>query len=53
MIGGYMIRGLKIDGKKEMSLSEEIIDFSSPDKVYVPLMNNNTPCDCLVKKEKK
>ncbi|MBQ1812472.1 MAG: RnfABCDGE type electron transport complex subunit C [Bacilli bacterium] len=48
-----MIRGLKIDGKKEMSLSEEIIDFSSPDKVYVPLMNNNTPCDCLVKKGKK
>ena len=48
-----MIKGLKLDGKKEMSLSEEIIDFSSPSKVCVPLMNNNTPCECLVKKDKK
>lgn len=48
-----MIRGFKLDGKKEMSLSEEIIDFSAPDKVYVPLMNNNTLCECLTKKGRK
>lgn len=48
-----MIRGLKLEGKKEMSLSEEIIDFSSPSRVCVPLMNNNTSCECLVKKGKK
>ena len=48
-----MLRGVILDGKKEMSLSDEIIDFSSPNKVYVPLINNNISCECLVKKGKK
>ncbi len=47
------MRGLKLDGKKAMSLSDEIIDFSSPSRICVPLINNNTLCECLVKKGKK
>ncbi len=48
-----MIRGLKIDGKKDMSLSDEVIDFSEPSRVYVPLINGNTKCICLTKKGRK
>lgn len=48
-----MIRGIKLDGKKEMSLSDEIVDVSAPSKIYVPLMNGNIVCECVVKKGKK
>lgn len=48
-----MLRGIKLDGKKEMSLSEEIVDVSEVNKVYVPLMNGNIHCECVVKKGKK
>lgn len=48
-----MIRGIKLDGKKEMSLSEEVVDFCTPSRVYVPLMNGNTVCECLTKKGRK
>lgn len=45
--------GLKLDGKKEMSISTEIVDFSNPSRVYVPLMNGNTVCTCHAKVGKK
>lgn len=48
-----MLRGIKLNGKKEMSLSDEVVDFSAPSRVYVPLMNGNTPCECVTKKGKK
>jgi len=48
-----MLRGIKLDGKKNMSLSEEVVDFCSPSRVYVPLMNANVACECLTKKGKK
>lgn len=48
-----MLRGIKLDGKKEMSLSEEVVDASAPSKVYIPLMNGNTVCECLTKKGRK
>ena len=48
-----MLRGIKLDGKKEMSLSNEVVDVSDVSKVYVPLMNGNTLCECIVKKGKK
>lgn len=48
-----MLRGIKLDGKKNMSLSDEIVDFCSPSRVYVPLMNGNTPCEALTKKGRK
>jgi len=47
------MRGIRLDGKKEMSLSDEIIDFSNPSRVYVPLMNGNTKCECITKKGRK
>ena len=47
------MRGLKLDNKKSMSLSDEIIDFSNPSRVYVPLINGNTICKCTVKEGKK
>lgn len=48
-----MLRGIKLDGKKEMSLSDEIVDVSEVNKVYVPLMNGSVRCECIVKKGKK
>ena len=48
-----MLRGIKLDGKKEMSLSDEVVDVSDVSKVYIPLMNGNTHCECIVKKGKK
>lgn len=48
-----MIRGIKLDGNKEMSLSDEIVDFSSPTRIYVPLMNGNIECECVTKKGRK
>ena len=48
-----MLRGIKLDGNKEMSLSDEIVDFSNPTRVYVPLMNGNVECECVTKKGRK
>ena len=48
-----MVRGIKLDGNKEMSLSDEIVDFSNPTRVYVPLMNGNVECECVTKKGRK
>ena len=48
-----MLRGIKLDGKKEMSLSEEIVDVCDVNKVFIPLMNGNIECECVVKKDKK
>ena len=48
-----MIKGIKLDGNKEMSLSDEIVDFSNPTRVYVPLMNGSVECECVTKKGRK
>ena len=48
-----MVRGIKLDGNKEMSLSDEIVDFSAPTRVYVPLMNGSMECECVTKKGRK
>lgn len=48
-----MLKGIKLDGKKEMSLDEDIMDISNPSLVYIPLMNGNTSCSLTVKKGKK
>lgn len=48
-----MIKGIKLESKKRMSISNEIVDFSNPNRVYVPLINNNVLCECIVKKGKK
>lgn len=48
-----MLRGIKLDGNKEMSLSDEIVDFSNPTRVYVPLMNGSVECECVTKKGRK
>lgn len=48
-----MLRGIKLNGNKEMSLSDEIVDFSNPTRVYVPLMNGNVECECVTKKGRK
>lgn len=47
------MRGVKLDLKKEMSLSDEIVDISDVNKVYIPLINMNLECECVVKKGKK
>lgn len=48
-----MLRGIKLDEKKSMSFKDEIVDFSVPNRVYVPLINANIECECTVKKGKK
>lgn len=48
-----MTIGLTLENKKRMSISNEIVDFSDPSKVYIPLINNNVLCKSLVKKGKK
>lgn len=48
-----MISGVKIEGKKNMSITDEVVDVSNPNKVYVPLINNNVICECIVKDGKK
>ena len=44
---------MKINKIKEMSLSDEVVDFCSPSRVYVPLMNAGVLCECLTKKGRK
>ena len=48
-----MLRGIKLDGKKSISLSDEIVDVSEVNKVYIPLMNGNVKCECAIKIGKK
>src|SRR5574344_1302775 len=48
-----MINGKKIDGRKEMSISNEVVDLSNQNKIYVPLINNNVLCNYLTKAGRK
>jgi electron transport complex protein RnfC len=48
-----MIKGIKLDGKKEVSISNEIVDFSDPNEVYVPLINNGVLCECVTNEGRK
>ncbi|HOO68509.1 MAG TPA: RnfABCDGE type electron transport complex subunit C, partial [Bacilli bacterium] len=48
-----MLKGIKLDSKKTMSITDEIVDVSNPDKVYIPLINSNVICDNLTKKGRK
>lgn len=48
-----MKNGIKISGKKEMSISEEVINISNPKKVYIPLINCGVECTPLIKKNMK
>ncbi len=48
-----MSGALKLEGKKNMSISNEIVDFSSPNKVYIPLINCGKECEAIVKKGDK
>lgn len=36
-------------GHKELSLGNSLFDFLNPEFVYIPLIEQNTPCDVLVK----
>ena len=48
-----MIKGIKLEGKKEVSISNEIVDFSDPNEVYVPLINNGVICECVTNEGRK
>jgi len=48
-----MIKGIKLDGKKDISISNEIVDFSDPNEVYVPLINNGVLCECITNEGRK
>lgn len=48
-----MIKGIKLEGKKEASISNEIVDFSEPNEVYIPLINNGVLCECVTHEERK
>jgi len=48
-----MIKGIKLDGKKEVSISNEIVDFSDPNEVYIPLINNGVLCECVTNEGRK
>lgn len=36
-------------GHKEMSLANPMVEFLNPEYVYIPLVEQNTPCEALVK----
>lgn len=36
-------------GHKEMSLVNPLVEFLDPENVYIPLVEQNTPCEALVK----
>jgi electron transport complex protein RnfC len=36
-------------GHKEMSLSNPMVEFLNPEYVYIPLVEQNTPCEAVVK----
>lgn len=45
-------RGVHISehhGHKEMSLKNPLVRYLSPEYVYIPLVEQNAPCECLVK----
>ena len=48
-----MLRGIKLDSNKEISITSEIVDASFPNKVYIPLINNGVICESLTKKGRK
>lgn len=48
-----MVKGIKLYGNKEMSISNEVVDVCDVNKVYVPLINNNVLCECIIKEGKK
>lgn len=43
------IKAVHIPGRKEMSIKDEILNFTNPEKVYVPLVEQGTMAQCLVK----
>lgn len=43
------IKGVHIPGRKEMSITNEILTFTNPEHVYVPLVEQGVPATCLVK----
>ena len=45
--------GIVMEGKKDLSISTEIVDVSNPSKVYVPLINCGVLCTATAKKGKK
>lgn len=40
---------IKLNSKKSMSMTSEVVDFSNPKKVYVPLINQSVLCKCVTK----
>lgn len=48
-----MIKEIKLDGKKDISIVNDLVDFSNVSKVFVPLINCNILCKCLTKKGRK
>ena len=43
-----MLRGIKLDSNKEISITSEIVDASFPNKVYIPLINNGVICESFL-----
>lgn len=48
-----MIKGIKLDNKKGISISSEVVDFSSPNEVYIPLINNGVLCESVTNEGRK
>ena len=48
-----MLNGIKIKNIGQKVISNEVVDVSDPNKVYIPLINNGVICECIVKKGKK
>lgn len=48
-----MIKGIHLDNKKDISISNEVVDICNPKVVYIPLINNGIECKCIVKIGKK
>ena len=49
----FDMAGIVMEGKKDLSISTEIVDVSNPSKVYVPLINCGVLCTATAKKGKK
>lgn len=47
------IKAVHIPGRKEMSIRDEILNFTNPEKVYVPLVEQGNVAVCLVKTGEK
>jgi len=48
-----MLKGIRLNDMKNMSISNEIVDMSEPSNVFVPLINDNILCECITKKGRK